>query len=342
MADPDFFNKSGPFHLSHLASLVDAEVISKIGSDPLIRDVASLDAAGAGDLSFLSNVKYVDAFKHSNAEVCIISRQYVEHAPDGMALLVAENPYKTYAILSSHFYPVGKSSGVIHSTALISKTAKIGKNVAIGAYTVIEDGVSIGDNTQFGTHCFVGENVTIGADCQIRAHASIRFSHIGDNVTLYSGAKIGEDGFGFAPDPSGHVKIPQLGRVLIGSNVEIGANSIIDRGAGPDTVIGDGCWIDNLCQIGHNVKMGRGCILAAQSGISGSTVLEDFVVLGGQSGLSGHITIGMGAQIAGQAGVSSNVPAGAIYAGFPARPKREFFKGVATLNRLAKGKGRIK
>jgi len=342
MADSDFYTRSGPFNLSQLANFVDAEIVNAVYSNTEISDVGSLDTATSGEISFLSNRKYIDTFKQSKAGACIISSEFVEQAPEGMALLVVNDPYKAYAILATHFYPNKKSTGEIHPTALISSDATIGSGVSVGAYSVVEAGVVIGENTQVGTHCFVGEHVKIGTNCQIRAQVSVRFSHIGNNVTLYSGVKIGEDGFGFAPDPAGHIKIPQLGRVLIGSNVEIGANTVVDRGAGPDTVIGDGCWIDNLCQIAHNVKMGRGCIMAAQSGVSGSTVLEDYVVVGGQAGLSGHITVGMGAQISGQAGVISDVPSGSVYVGFPARPQREFFKGIATLNRLAKGKRRIK
>ncbi|MBL4739508.1 MAG: UDP-3-O-(3-hydroxymyristoyl)glucosamine N-acyltransferase [Sneathiella sp.] len=342
MADLDFYKRSGPFLLSHLAEIVDAEIVNAKNPNVEISDVGSLDKAGDRDISFLSNRKYIEPFIQSKAGACIVSSEFADHAPKGMSLLVVKDPYKAYAIISAYFYPNQKSTGEIHPTAIISKDAKIGDGVSIGAYTVIENGVVIGDNTQVGTHCFFGENVKIGTDCLIRAHVSVRYSHIGDHVTLYSGVKIGEDGFGFAPDPSGHIKIPQLGRVLIGSNVEIGGNTVVDRGAGPDTIIGDGCWIDNLCQIAHNVKMGRGCIMASQSGIAGSAVLEDYVVVGGQAGVSGHITIGMGAQIGGQAGVLSSVPSGAIYIGFPARPKKEFFKGVATLNRLAKSKRRGK
>ncbi|MEP5701452.1 MAG: UDP-3-O-(3-hydroxymyristoyl)glucosamine N-acyltransferase, partial [Sneathiella sp.] len=158
-------------------------------------------------------------------------------------------------------------------------------------------------------------------------------------VKIYSGVRIGEDGFGFAPDPAGHIKIPQLGRVIIGSNVEIGANTTIDRGAGPDTIVGDNCWIDNLVQIAHNVRLGQGCIIAAQCGISGSTVLEDFVLLGGQVGLAGHITIGTGAQITAKSGVMSDIPAGKVYAGFPALPRKEFFRSIAVLRRFGKDKG---
>ncbi|MEH6402444.1 MAG: UDP-3-O-(3-hydroxymyristoyl)glucosamine N-acyltransferase [Sneathiella sp.] len=338
MADPDFYKRMGPFSLSDLAQVVSAELVNVINPHLDINDVGSLDAAGAQEISFLSNRKYIEAFKQSKAAACIISSEFVEQAPKGMALLVVRDPYKAYALLAAQFYPETKSTGIVHPTAIISKDATIGDNVSIGAYSVIENGVVVGDNTQVSTHCFIGENVKIGADCKIKAQVSIRYSHIGNNVTLYSGAKIGEDGFGFAPDAAGHVKIPQLGRVLIGSNVEIGANSVVDRGAGPDTIIGDGCWIDNLCQIAHNVKLGRGCIMAAQSGVAGSGVLEDFVVVGGQAGVSGHITVGMAAQISGQAGVMSDVPAGSVYVGFPARPQKEFFKGVATLNRLAKGK----
>jgi UDP-3-O-[3-hydroxymyristoyl] glucosamine N-acyltransferase len=338
MSDPRFFKNSGPFSLKDLCEISGAELIGSIDQDALITDVQPLDIAGAGHISFLSNPKYVDQFKSSAAGACILHKQYVADAPESVALLVAEDPYKAYARISGHFYPEPLSNGKIHPTASVSETAALGNNVSIGAFTVVEDGVEIGANTIVNAHCTLEENVIVGENCTIHSNVSLKKSHVGNYTTVHSGARIGNDGFGFAPDPSGHIKIPQLGRVLIGSGCEIGANTAVDRGSGPDTIIGDGCWIDNLCQIAHNVQMGRGCILAAQSGISGSTILEDFVVLGGQAGLAGHITIGMAAQITARSGVISNVPAGKVYAGFPAQPRKEFFRNIATLNKISKTK----
>ncbi len=340
MADQNFFDNVGPFTLAELADLCGARLERAEDPGKIISDVQPLESAAEGHVSFFSNPKYLNALKATKASACILPESYVKDAPEGVALLVSSDSYKAYARVSQKFYPEKRGTGDIHETAVISPSARLGKNVSVGPGTVIEDEVVIGDNTAIGALCFIGKGCNIGVACRFESHISVRCCHMGDNVALNAGVRIGEDGFGFAPDPGGHIKIPQLGRVMIGSNVEIGANTTIDRGAGPDTVIGDNCWIDNLCQIGHNVRLGQGCIIVSQTGISGSTTLEDFVVLGGQVGLAGHINIGAGAQVTAKAGVMTDIPSGQVYAGIPASPRKEFFRSVATLRQLAKGKGK--
>jgi UDP-3-O-[3-hydroxymyristoyl] glucosamine N-acyltransferase len=209
----------------------------------------------------------------------------------------------------------------------------VGEGCVIADGVVIEEGAEIGAGSWIEANTVIGRSVKIGKGCRIGANCVISHSIIGDNVRIYPGCCIGQDGFGFAIDPTGFVKIPQLGRVIIEDSVEIGAGCTIDRGAGPDTVIGQGTWLDNLIQIGHNVKVGRGCIMAAQGGISGSTVLEDYVVLAGQVGVAGHLRIGKGARIAAKSGLLRDVPAGAEQMGYPAVPVKQFFKQFAYLGR---------
>ena len=314
MADPKFFEKSGSFTVSEIAEIAGAETPS--GDAALsIDDVASLDQAGPSNVSFLDNVKYKEALTKTKAGACLVHPDQAKLVPEGVIPLVSSSPYKSYALVAQAFYPQ-KAEGSIHETAVIAK------GVEIGDGTVIEAGVVIGENCKIGQNCHIGANAVI-------SHAMI-----GDHVRIYRGAAIGQDGFGFAIDPQGHVKVPQLGRVVIEDHVEIGANTTIDRGAGPDTVIGQGTWIDNLVQIGHNVKIGRGCILVSQVGISGSTVIEDFVAIGGQVGIAGHLTIGKAARIAAKSGIMRDIPAGEEHMGYPAVPIKQFMKQTALLKRL--------
>lgn len=336
MASREFFKSPAPLLLKDVARLANAELGP--GADPAfkITDVAPLDQAKEGDLSFLDNVKYKDAFSITKAGACLIHPDRAALAPKGVHLLLSSSPYKSYALAAQALYPEDVPDQVISLHAVIHPSAKIGKGCAIAHGVIIEENAQIGDGTSIEAYAVIGKGVTIGKKCRIGVHANVTHAVIGDHVRLYTGARVGQDGFGFAIDPKGHVKVPQLGRVIIEDHVEIGANTTIDRGSGPDTVIGQGTWIDNLVQIGHNVKIGKGCILAAQIGIAGSTVVEDFVAMGGQVGLSGHIRIGKGARIAAQSGVLRDVPPGEEQMGYPSQPIKQFMRQVATLNRLIK------
>lgn len=320
MADPRFFKNTGPKTAADLAALTGA-VLSNLEPDTLLEDVAPLDAAQGTHLSFLDNRKYLGQFQKTQAGACFVTSDLASKAPEGVGLLITPQPYRAYALAAQAFYPQDNGCGdetVIEDGAIVKPGASLGKG------TLIEAGAVIGENVVIGDYCRVGPNAVV-------SHAVI-----GNHVRLYPGVKVGQDGFGFAIDPSGFVKVPQLGRVIIQDHVEIGANTTIDRGAGPDTVIGAGTWIDNLVQIGHNVKMGRCCVIVSQVGISGSTILGDFVMMGGQSGVAGHLEIGSGAKIGAQSGVMKSVPPGEQQMGAPAVPSKQFMRQVAMLKRLIK------
>lgn len=339
MADPRFFERAGPFTLGDLATRCGARLADPEQAGRMVVDVAPLDQAGSDQLAFLDNTKYADAFAATKAGACIVHEKHAGLAPAGVALLISGKPYLSYARAAQLFYPAARPAAGIHPTAIVEPGAKLGDGVAIAAYVVIGAGAEVGAGTAIGSGTVVGRNVQIGQGCSIAANVTLSHCVIGDRVMLHPGIRIGQDGFGFAPDPSGHVKVPQLGRVLVGDDCEIGANSTIDRGAGPDTVIGPGCWIDNLVQIGHNVILGRGCIIIAQAGVAGSTQLGDFVVLAAQSGIAGHLKIGTGARIGAKSGVMTDIPAGESYFGIPATKVKEYFRQVATMRRLAQKKG---
>jgi len=339
MADPRYFDRAGPFSLGDLAARIGARVADPAQVGMTISDVAPLDQAGPGQLAFLDNPKYAAAFSATRAGACILHEKNAGLAPSGVALLFSGNPYLSYARAAQLFYPATRPAPGIHPTAVVDPSALLGKDVSVGAQVVIDAGAEIGDGTVIGPGSHIGRNVVVGEGCRIASSVTLSHCHIGARVTLHPGVRIGQDGFGFAPDPAGHVKVPQLGRVLIGDDCEIGANSTIDRGAGPDTVVGPGCWIDNLVQIGHNVTLGRGCIVIAQAGIAGSTQLGDYVVLAAQSGIAGHLKTGTGARIGAKSGVMTDIPAGASFFGIPATRVKEYFRQVAVLRRLAQKKG---
>jgi UDP-3-O-[3-hydroxymyristoyl] glucosamine N-acyltransferase len=342
MPDQRFFHRSGPFRLDKLAALTGSEImqVNGAGGDParLFHDVGPLDGADAETFSFLDNRKYRDAFKISKAGGCVIHPDMKEHAPAGMAVLLNKRPYKAYALIAQAFYPQQLPEAQIAPTAFIDTSAKLGKGVIIGPGAAIGANAEIGDGSWIEANAVIGDGVKIGRQCRIGSNTTISHSLIGDHVRIYPGNSIGQDGFGFAPDPAGHVKMPQLGRVIVGDGVEIGANCAIDRGSASDTVIGPGTWLDNLVQIGHNVKLGKGCILAGQVGIAGSTVIGDYVVMGGQAGVAGHLNIGSGAQLAAQTGVLRDVPAGQEQMGYPSLPLRQFLRQIALLNKMTSQK----
>jgi UDP-3-O-[3-hydroxymyristoyl] glucosamine N-acyltransferase len=338
VVDERFFNNYGPFSLEEVLSISGARIYNRdenIDITAQIKGVGPLDLADSGELSFFSNPKYADAYKASKAGYCITAEKFANEAPKGMIVIVSENPTKAYAEIARMFFPedpVIKSR--IASSARIASSVSIGKNPVIGEGVVIAENVTLGDNCMIGHNVVIERGVVIGDDCKIGASATICYCIIKDRVSIYTGVRIGQDGFGFASDRSGHMKIPQLGRVIIGNDVEIGANTAIDRGAGPDTIIGDGCVIDNLVQIGHNVELGKNCVVVSQVGIAGSTKVGDFVVLGGQVGVAGHLSIESGVQVAAQSGVVSTIKAGMVVGGTPAVPIRDWHRQTIALKKL--------
>ncbi|MBL4692246.1 MAG: UDP-3-O-(3-hydroxymyristoyl)glucosamine N-acyltransferase, partial [Magnetovibrio sp.] len=266
---------------------------------------------------------------------------YANRAPDGMTLLITDEPYRAFARVAQAFYPKSGFSHdpepFVHAAAHIDPTATLGIGCRVEAGAVIDENVEIGDYCSIGANVTLGQGVILGDRCCIGANASVQFAIIGQRCVIHPGARIGQDGFGFAPGAE-HLKVPQLGIVRLEDDVDIGANSCVDRGTGPDTVIKSGTKIDNMVQIAHNVVVGKGCLFPAQSGISGSTKLGNYVMMGGGVSLAGHLTIGDGARIAAVSGVMRNVGPGETVAGSPAFPAKEYWRQLATLRRLSKPK----
>jgi UDP-3-O-[3-hydroxymyristoyl] glucosamine N-acyltransferase len=325
-----------------VAEAVQARPAEGVDLNLAIADVRPLDSATGGHLSFLDNRKYLPLFVATAASACLVAPKFAGQAPSGTACLVTPEPYRAFARALRLFYPdalqpkaaidAGTGAASVHPTARLESGAVVEPGAVVGPE------VRIGANTIIAAGSVIGYRVHIGRDCYIGPNASVTHALVGNQVTIHAGVALGQDGFGFAMGSAGHFKVPQIGRVIVQDSVEIGANTTIDRGALRDTVIGEGTKIDNLVQIGHNVVIGRHCIIVAQTGISGSAELGDFVVLGGQVGVVGHVKIGAGAQIAASSNVRGDVPPGVRWGGTPAKPVRLWFRELTLLQRLAERK----
>jgi len=330
-----FFSRSGPHSLAIVA---EAACGVAREHDLLLEGIAPLQTAGPNEVSFLDNRRYAAALEQTSAGAVIVHPDMQTRVPAATVSILTTDPYAGWARVAALFHPVPPVSPGIHPSAVVAENAFIDPSAEVGPLSVIEAGVEIGPGCRIGPCAVIGCGVTVGQDCRIGAHVSLSHALLGARVYVYPGARIGQEGFGFTPIKSGFLTVPQLGRVILEDDVEVGANTTIDRGSARDTVIGAGSRLDNLVQIGHNVVLGRCCVIVAQVGISGSTVLEDFVRVGGQAAMAGHLRIGQGAQIGAQAGVIADLPSGTIVLGSPAQPKQDFFRQVVTLKRMARRK----
>lgn len=336
MSDPRFFTRASPFTLQALAELSGAVLADPNQGQVKVNDVVPLDQAGETDISFFSNTKYLSLFQQTKALACVVHPKYVSKAPPSVRLLLADDPYLAYAKIIRAFYPDELLTPSIHASAIIAHDAVIGEGCNFGPGVIIKSKAEIGSGSVIDAYTVIDNGVKIGKAARVGAHVTISHALIGDHVILHPGVRIGQDGFGYATEKAVHLKIPQVGRVIIGHHVEIGANTCIDRGAGSDTVVGDGTKIDNLVQIGHNVRFGRSCIVVSQVGVAGSSVCDDFVVLGGQVGVAGHLQLGKGVQVAAGSGVGTDISPGEVVAGIPAVPIKLWHRQTKALRRLIK------
>ena len=333
--DERFFAHSGPHSLADIVAAArgtaPARTLQLLG-------IAPLQLAGPMHVSFIDNRRYVDALAATQAGAVIVHPDLVDRVPPTAIAIETTEPYVAWARVAALFHPPPPIRPGIHPSAVVAEGAVLNPTAEIGPLAVIGARAVIGPRCRIGAGAVIGEAVSMGPDCRVGPLASISHAVMGARVYVYAGARVGQEGFGFATTPTGFLTVPQLGRVLLEDDVEVGANSTVDRGSAADTVIGAGSRLDNLVQIGHNVQMGRCCVVVAQAGISGSTVLEDFVVIAAQAGLTGHLRIGHKARIGAQAGVMSDVGAGLDVIGSPSQPIREFFRGVATLRKLSRAR----
>lgn len=344
MADPVFYTLSCAVNVADIAQLTGSELLTKQFADRKIEHLASLDNATSDSLVFLEGKKNETALRNLKAAAVICAEAQAGLIPEGIAVLVSRSPHRDFATVGRKLFeqavhprsllgiPGISENATIHPTAEIEGTVTIEPGAVIGA------NVSIGSGSTISANSVIGAGCKIGRDCIIAPNVSVTYALLGNRVYLHPGVRIGQDGFGFVPGPAGLEKVPQLGRVIIQDDVEIGANTTIDRGSLSDTVIGEGTKIDNLVQVAHNVKIGRHCVIAAHTGISGSVTIGDMAMIGGRVGLADHINIGSRVQIAAASGVMNDIPDGERWGGLPARPLKQWFRDIATLRSIGQSK----
>ncbi len=341
-ADPRFHRCAGPLPLGALLAAAGASSAGDAGR--MFKGVAPLDSAGGDEVSFMEGRRHHKALAATRAGAVVLGEGDADAVPPGCVAIIHAKPVLAFARIAALLHPAPDARAGVHPSAVVDPSATLGEGVEVGPLAVIGAGASVGAGCIIGPHAVVGDGVAMGPGCRIHPHASVTHAVLGAGVVLNPGARVGNEGFGFVPDGAGgYATVPQLGIVVLEDGVEIGANACVDRAAMGETRVGAGTRVDNLVQIGHNVRLGRGCVLVSQVGISGSTRFGDYVQAGGQSGYSGHLNVGSGARIAAQSGVIGDVPPGADVFGSPAQPIKEAFRGIAVVKRLAaesrRGKG---
>ena len=333
MPDPRFFEGLGPVTLSELAALTGAQLVDESLAARAVHSVATLDHAGPASITFVSDRKYMAQARETLAAACFVRTGEADALPATCAALITDQPQAAYAVAAGRLHRPRRASG-----PAVSADAQLEPDVLLGPGVVIGPGAQIGRGTRIGANTVIGPGVAIGRDCEISSNVTLGFALIGDRVRILAGTVIGEPGFGATAGPRGLIDIPQLGRVILQDGVSIGANSCIDRGAFDDTSIGENTKIDNQVQIAHNVRVGRNCVMAAHTGISGSVIIGDGAQFGGRAGVADHVTIGDRARVGAAAGVMKDIPVGETWGGMPARPIRRWMRETAWLARMANRK----
>jgi UDP-3-O-[3-hydroxymyristoyl] glucosamine N-acyltransferase len=354
MAQPIFFEQPPWSTLADIAALANAHLVDSSRGGQPVRGLASLDEAGPMHLAFFDNLKYADQLASTRAGACLVNARFEASVPAHVAVLRAAHPFREFVKVARELHRDALrpqswfGNPGIAASAIIDPSARLEDDVIVDPLAVIGPNVEIGAGTIIGAGAVIAANVRIGRDCNVGARTSVQFALIGNNVLIHPGCSIGQDGYGFVFfGPDGHLKVPQTGRVLIQNDVEIGAGTTIDRGSLRDTVIGEGTKIDNQVQIGHNVSIGRHCLLVAQTGLAGSLTIGDNVALGAKVGINNHLRIGDGAQVTAMSAVKDDIPAGGRWGGFFAKPTKQWFREIIALERLVrdgtadpKGEGR--